>query len=148
MPQSPRRQAPSSQTASVFRKAPQKFAPQSGKTAETSRCYDLPAFTNQEEYPMRNAILCLSAALSLMAAAPGMASAGTLMPSGQTVTSTAPTDGNANLVLVAGGCGIGFHRGPAGHCRPNWVRPRPVHHWRRCESRWTHHGWVRVCRYY
>jgi hypothetical protein len=44
------------------------------------------------------------------------------------------------LILVAGGCGIGFHRGPWGGCRPNvspywpcyWVQtpwgPRRVCH--------------------
>lgn len=29
----------------------------------------------------------------------------------------------AEVTLVAGGCGIGFHRGPYGACRPNF-RPR------------------------
>ena len=26
---------------------------------------------------------------------------------------------SANVTRVAGGCGVGFHRGPYGHCRPN-----------------------------
>jgi hypothetical protein len=34
---------------------------------------------------------------------------------------------NAAVTLVAEGCGPGFHRGPAGHCRPNaFVPPRRV----------------------
>ena len=32
------------------------------------------------------------------------------------------------VVLVAGGCGAGFHRGPAGGCRPNGYVATP--YWR------------------
>src|SRR3981081_1948365 len=28
---------------------------------------------------------------------------------------------SSNVTLVAGGCGLGFHRGPYGGCRPNVV---------------------------
>jgi hypothetical protein len=28
---------------------------------------------------------------------------------------------SSNVTLVAGGCGLGFHRGPYGGCRPNWI---------------------------
>jgi hypothetical protein len=56
------------------------------------------------------------------------------------------------LTLTAGGCGIGFHRGPYGGCRPNGgayaygYRPyaygyRPYAYGRRCWWR----GGVRVC---
>jgi hypothetical protein len=31
----------------------------------------------------------------------------------------------ANITLVAGGCGPGFHRGPYGGCRPNIGYPAP-----------------------
>jgi hypothetical protein len=37
--------------------------------------------------------------------------------------------GTSDVTLVAGGCGIGFHRGPYGGCRPNGavvVAPAPV----------------------
>jgi hypothetical protein len=96
---------------------------------------------------MRNAILCMASAFSILAAAPSMAAAGAMVPFAQAATPVAPA-GDGNLVLVAGGCGIGFHRGPRGFCRPNWVRPHPARHVQRCVRRWTHHGWVRVCRYY
>jgi hypothetical protein len=58
------------------------------------------------------------------------------------------------ITLTAGGCGIGFHRGPYGGCRPNGYRPyaygyrpygygyRPyAYYGRRCWWR----GGVRVC---
>jgi hypothetical protein len=31
---------------------------------------------------------------------------------------------DGQLVLVAGGCGPGWHRGPFGGCRPNFMGPR------------------------
>ncbi len=50
-------------------------------------------------------------------------------------------DAAPKVVLVAGGCGIGFHRGTWGGCRPNgWVHPygygrpyyyRGYHRWHR-----------------
>ena len=49
--------------------------------------------------------------------------------------------GDGQLVLVAGGCGPGWHRGPYGGCRPNFVAPR------RCG--WMRGPWGRphrVCR--
>jgi len=96
---------------------------------------------------MRSSILCLAAAFSLLAA-PGVAAAGVMAPVAQAASPVAPAEGGANLVLVAGGCGRGFHRGPYGHCRPNVFRPRPVHHFRRCERRMTPYGWRSFCRYY
>jgi hypothetical protein len=95
---------------------------------------------------MRNAILCLAAAFTLMAAAPGIAEAGAFSATAATIP--APAAVNPGIIMVAGGCGLGFHRGPHGRCRPNWVRPRPVHHWKRCVRRMTPHGWRTVCRYY
>ena len=44
------------------------------------------------------------------------------------------------VILVAGGCGIGFHRGPWGGCRPN-LSPYWPCHWVR-----TPWGPRRVCR--
>lgn len=32
------------------------------------------------------------------------------------------------VLLVSGGCGIGFHRGPAGFCRANAYRSRQVYY--------------------
>ena len=43
--------------------------------------------------------------------------------------SAAPTAGDqSQITLVAGGCGVGFHRGPYGGCQPNrgFVRRGPV----------------------
>src|SRR5262245_27009385 len=51
------------------------------------------------------------------------------------VTPTA--GGNTDAILVAGGCGPGFHRGPHGGCRRNVV---PVCRWVR-----TPHGPRKVC---
>jgi hypothetical protein len=61
------------------------------------------------------------------------------------------TDVPSVITLTAGGCGIGFHRGPYGGCRPNGgyygYRPyaygyRPyAYYGRRCWWR----GGVRVC---
>jgi hypothetical protein len=48
---------------------------------------------------------------------------------------------DGQLVLVAGGCGPGWHRGPYGGCRPNYRAPV------RCY--WTRGPWGRahrVCR--
>jgi len=45
---------------------------------------------------------------------------------------------DAQIVLVAGGCGPGWHRTPWGGCRPNWVGPR---HGPRCF--WTRGPWGR-----
>jgi hypothetical protein len=57
----------------------------------------------------------------------------------------APLSGlEPNVVLVAGGCGAGFHRGPNGGCRRNGGYAAPVYHYhggRRCWWR----GGVRVC---
>jgi hypothetical protein len=35
----------------------------------------------------------------------------------------APFETQSNVVLVAGGCGEGWHRGPFGGCRRNWADP-------------------------
>ncbi|MDB5595889.1 MAG: hypothetical protein JWM36_2850 [Hyphomicrobiales bacterium] len=51
------------------------------------------------------------------------------------------------VTLVSGGCGIGFHRGPYGGCRPNvgWVAPgprvvvRPAWGWHRPAYGWRHY---------
>lgn len=101
---------------------------------------------------MRNMLLCLAAAFSLLIVAPGVASAGTMEPIAQIVPPIPSIDGNAPLIFVAGGCGAGFHRGPRGGCRRNYYgRPvyrHPVRHYRRCVVRRTPYGPRRICRYY
>ena len=63
---------------------------------------------------MRNALLALSLGAALCVGSV----AAEAMPAGPVavVSSGAP-----ELVLVSGGCGIAFHRGPYGVCRPNGV---------------------------
>ena len=39
----------------------------------------------------------------------------------QALPVSAPTGGSAAIVLVSGGCGPAFHRGPFGGCQPNLV---------------------------
>ena len=97
---------------------------------------------------MRSSILYLTAAFSLMLAAPGIADAGVAIPAAQATTAEAPIDGGSPLVFVAGGCGAGFHRGPHGRCRPNWGPRHPVRHVKRCVRERTRYGWRSVCRYY
>lgn len=60
-------------------------------------------------------------------------------PSAARDSTKAPSD----VVLVAGGCGPGWHRGPRGGCRPNAVVVVPGP---RCFWRVTPRGRVRVCR--
>jgi hypothetical protein len=58
----------------------------------------------------------------------------------------------SGLTLVAGGCGLGFHRGPYGGCRPNFgprriYGPRRFYAPRRCFVRRGPYGGVRrICR--
>jgi hypothetical protein len=73
--------------------------------------------------------IVLSAAIAIAALAAVDAQA---FPAGP-----ATTAGNGDVILVAGGCGRGFHRGPHGGCRPN-MGPRC--HWVR-----TPHGPRKVC---
>lgn len=69
---------------------------------------------------MLKSMLSLSAAAGLVFAA---ASAAQAMPlSGDVGGVSSP-----HVILVAGGCGPGFHRGPYGGCRPNGA---PVPYWR------------------
>lgn len=58
-----------------------------------------------------------------------------------------PPSDNANITLVAGGCGPAFHRDPWGRCVPNYWGPRPyAYGWHRCWVRPTIWGPRRVCR--
>jgi hypothetical protein len=72
-----------------------------------------------------------------------IASAGaSAMPIGSTPqasTGASEQTSNPDLILVADGCGIGFHRGPWGGCRPN-LSPYWPCHWIR-----TPWGPRRVC---
>jgi hypothetical protein len=67
--------------------------------------------------------------------ASGMPLASTPQPSAAAPEQTS----NPDVILVAGGCGIGFHRGPWGGCRPN-LSPYWPCHWVR-----TPWGPRRVC---
>ncbi len=52
--------------------------------------------------------------------------------------SPAPIGTGSDVIQVAGGCGLGWHRGPYGGCRRNGVVV--------CRSVRTAYGWRRVCR--
>ena len=84
----------------------------------------------KDEEPMRKYLLSAVVAVAAFAAAEAQA-----FPS-----APATSSGNADVILVAGGCGPGFHRGPHGGCRPN-VGPGP----RRCRTVVTPHSTRRVC---
>jgi hypothetical protein len=47
----------------------------------------------------------------------GLAGTSYAMPAGVPVSSS-------DTILIAGGCGAGWHRGPNGGCRRNWANPR------------------------
>jgi hypothetical protein len=75
----------------------------------------------------------LFAAALLAGSLAGFGAANAAMP----LAPLSPSE-NADVIQIAGGCGIGFHRGPYGGCRPNGygapvvvVRP-PVVVVRRC----------------
>jgi len=71
---------------------------------------------------MLKSVLFASAAATLAFCASAQA-----MPLSSDIGGSSPS-----VVLVAGGCGVGFHRGPAGGCRPNMgpVVVAPVPYWR------------------
>jgi hypothetical protein len=55
----------------------------------------------------------------------------------------APLSTSPDTILVAQGCGPGFHRGPYGRCRPNMGGGPVVV----CRRVWVGgYGWRRVCR--
>ncbi|MBP2149647.1 hypothetical protein V5F63_07045 [Xanthobacter autotrophicus DSM 597] len=84
---------------------------------------------------MRKQILIAAAAAGFLGLGMGAAAA---FPAPQ------PLDRLGTVQTVAGGCGIGWHRGPWGGCRPNYWRP----YWgpRYCWWRPGPWGPVRVCR--
>ncbi|CCE11978.1 conserved exported hypothetical protein [Bradyrhizobium sp. STM 3843] len=57
--------------------------------------------------------LLLSIALAATAALAGSAAQAFTLPAQPSATED-------NIVRVAGGCGLGWHRGPWGGCRPNY----------------------------
>jgi hypothetical protein len=66
-----------------------------------------------------------------------------LVPAAQALT-PAPLSTSPDVIQVAGGCGLGFHRGPYGGCRRNGVVGGPVEV---CRRVWVAgFGWRRVCR--
>jgi hypothetical protein len=61
----------------------------------------------------------MAAAITAICSLPAIALAGPASPLGPEKAGTA-------ITLIAGGCGIGFHRGPYGGCvanGPGWVEP-------------------------
>lgn len=102
---------------------------------------------------MRNAILSITAALSILAALPTMANAEVIERIGP-----APVQIGVPVVPVGYYCGRGFFLDRWGHCRPMRYAPPPrrrylpppppPHHFRRCVNRWTPYGWRRFCRVY
>ncbi len=65
---------------------------------------------------MRSRILSLAAGSALLLGA-GVTTADA-MPGGVVAGGASP----AEITLVSGGCGLGFHRGIYGGCRPNFFR--------------------------
>ena len=94
---------------------------------------------------MRNLILAAAAAATLSL---GL---GTVGANAHPLIIVEPEVAAPPVVLVAGGCGFGFHRGPWGGCRPNGgliVGPGPgprVVPFYPCHRVWTAFGWRRVC---
>jgi hypothetical protein len=87
---------------------------------------------------MRKTICSATAAILMVAAIPVEAGAFPLATTGS---------GNADVTLIAGGCGPAFHRGPYGGCVRNYWGPRPyAYGWHRCWVRETPWGPRRVCR--
>jgi opacity protein-like surface antigen len=88
----------------------------------------------------------------LLVAAALAASAMAAVPAAQAFTVAAPAaPADENVVRVAGGCGLGWHRGPWGGCRANgygyyrpyaYVAPGPAPG---CWWRATPYGPRRVC---
>lgn len=84
---------------------------------------------------MLKAISTLTVAGAMLAGATFAAQA---MPTAQM-----PTSQSQGIILVAGGCGLGWHRGPYGRCVRNWgFRHRHI----RCWWRRTPWGPRRICR--
>ncbi len=57
-----------------------------------------------------------------------------------------PAQTPSDVIQVAGGCGVGWHRGPYGGCRRNWARGPYAFAGPRCWWRSTPWGMRRVCR--
>ena len=92
---------------------------------------------------MRKFVIFAATALSLVIGAAVTAQA---MPASGFVTPAVSSGDDASLILVAGGCGPGFHRGPYGGCRPNrYFGPRPGFGPRCVLRRGPYGGVRRVC---
>jgi hypothetical protein len=76
------------------------------------------------------AVSAIALGLGLFATAPSQA-----MP----LAPLATTAANDGVIQVAGGCGVGWHRGPYGGCRPMFNCPPGWHsgpYGRRCFRNW------------
>lgn len=82
-------------------------------------------------------------------AAAGLMIAGVAFDAQAMPTAPITTDQVPGVRLVAGGCGIGWHRGPYGGCRRNFGGwgPGYGYGYRRCWWRPTPWGPRRVCRW-
>jgi hypothetical protein len=90
---------------------------------------------------MRKSIFLAAATAAMLSIGSLTAQASPLGASGVSAQAGSP-----GVVLTAGGCGIGWHRGPLGRCRRNFVRRRII---RRCVIRRGPFGRVRrICRTY
>ncbi|MFS8036212.1 GCG_CRPN prefix-to-repeats domain-containing protein [Xanthobacter sp. AM11] len=89
-------------------------------------------------------MIVLAAALGFTALGAGAALA-LPVPQALVASGIAAPDGTP-VEQVAQGCGIGFHRGPWGGCRPNYWGPAPYWGPRYCWWRPGPWGPVRVCR--
>lgn len=95
---------------------------------------------------MRNVIISLTAAITMLAALPAMANA-------QVIERVNPGSAEVGVSVVPVGyyCGRGFYLDRWGHCRRmRYAPPPPPPHYvhRRCVTRWTPYGWRRFCRVY
>jgi len=90
---------------------------------------------------MRKGIFLAAATAAMLTIGALAAQASPLGASGASAQASSP-----GVVLTAGGCGIGWHRGRFGRCRRNFVRRRII---RRCVIRRGPFGRVRrICRTY
>ena len=90
---------------------------------------------------MRRTLVFAAATMSIVGGLSFSAEAMPLSPVGNAILS----GDRPAVTLVAGGCGVGFHRGPFAGCRPNvGFGPRRVFA-PRCVLRRTPFGLRRVC---
>ena len=60
--------------------------------------------------------------------------AAVILPTQAAPTVAPRTSSAGSIILVEGGCGRDYHRGPYGGCQPNWREWQPG--WRACPPGW------------